>query len=158
MGKTIEEVRTFIEKIVFPMGYEVLATEYSKKYGELNLTVFIDGENAITLEDCERVHNAIDAPLDGLDPTDGAPYVLNVSSYGIDKPFKTERDFKRAAGKELEISLFNAVGGKKKFVGTLAAYDEKTLTIIPTGAASEAEAVSIERKNAARIGYHIRFD
>ena len=60
-----------------------------------SLTIFIDNEDGtIDLDTCERFHNAIDGPIDELNPYDGA-YTLNVSSPGLDRPFKTERDFMR---------------------------------------------------------------
>jgi ribosome maturation factor RimP len=215
MGKSAEAVKEFIESIANPLGYEVLEVAYSKKYGDLNLTIYIgkepaitlddgevrnaidavqdetdaipekkvcigcggaitleDGEvrnatdavpgkkvyvgrgGAITLEDCEKVHNAIDAPLDEFDPTGGAPYILNVSSYGIDRPLKTERDYRRAAGTEVEVAVYNSVGGKKRLVGILKSYDENAVTIVPEG----EKQIIIGKKNISKIKPYIRFE
>ncbi|MDR2091344.1 MAG: ribosome maturation factor RimP [Clostridiales bacterium] len=154
MGKSAEAVKEFIESIAVPLGYEVLEVAYSKKFGELNLTVYIGRERAVTLDDCERVHNAIDAPLDEFDPTGGAPYILNVSSYGIDRPLKTARDYERATGSEVEVAVFNSVCGKKRVVGVLKSFDEGAVTVIPEG----GEPVVIGRKNISKIKPYIRFE
>jgi ribosome maturation factor RimP len=154
MGKSAEAVKEFIESIVAPLGYEVLDVAYSKKYGELNLTIYIGNETAITLDDCEKVHNAIDIPLDEFDPTGGAPYILNVSSYGIDRPLKTERDYKRAAGTEVEVAVYNSVGGKKRLVGILKGYDENAVTIVPDG----EQPIIIGKKNISKVKPYIRFE
>ena len=119
------------------------------------LTVFIDKEGGVSLNDCEAVHNAIDAPLDDLDPTDGKPYTLNVSSPGLDRPFKTDRDFVKHIGCKAETSLFAPIAGVgKKFVATLAAYDPQggvvTLEL-------DGKSVAIDRKDIAIIREHIEF-
>lgn len=95
----------------------------------MNLVFTIDSDNGVTIDDCEKVHKLIDPILDELNPTDDKPYILSVSSPGIDRPLKTDRDFKRNEGKEIEITLFQKLEGKKKFVGTLKAYDAKAVTI-----------------------------
>ncbi|MBQ9790630.1 MAG: ribosome maturation factor RimP, partial [Clostridia bacterium] len=80
MSKITEKVHEFLNPIVQNLGYEIVDVEYEKKFDGFNLTIFIDGENGISLDDCEKVHTAIDEPLDELDPTNGASYTLNVSS------------------------------------------------------------------------------
>lgn len=115
----IEKVSGAIEGIVGRLGYEIVEIEYKKRYDAFNLTVYIYSRAGISLDDCEKVHLAIDPVLDELDPTDGKPYVLNVSSPGLDRPIKTERDFERAIGTEVEIKLYAPLKGKKVFEGKL---------------------------------------
>ncbi|MDR3263446.1 MAG: ribosome maturation factor RimP [Clostridiales bacterium] len=153
MAKSAEAVKKFLEDIVSPLGYEVLEVGYSERYGETNLTVYIGNDTVVTLDDCEKVHNAIDAPLDELDPTGGEKYVLNVSSYGIDRPIKSERDYIRAIGKEAEASLFKPVDGKKKYTGILTAYDQSVITLTADG-----KDTVLERKNIAKLKPVIRFE
>ena len=93
-----------------------------------SLTVDIDKDGGVDLDACEAFHNAIDAPLDEFNPYDGA-YTLNVSSPGLDRPLKTERDFTRALGEDVEIKLFAPMRGKKYFEGTLTGYDGNTVTV-----------------------------
>lgn len=83
-----ESVFQKINPIVDGLGYEIVDVEWAKRDGADNLTVYIDIPTGVSLDDCEKVHRAIDPALDELDPTDGKPYVLNVSSPGLDRPFK----------------------------------------------------------------------
>jgi ribosome maturation factor RimP len=127
--KTEQSVFEKIEPTVSGLGYEVVDVEFAKKYGEDNLTVFIDCPNGVSLDDCEKVHYAIDPLLDELDPTGGKPYVLNVSSPGLDRPFKKQRDYERNYGKEVEIKLYAPMLGKKIYEGVLVSHTENTTEI-----------------------------
>lgn len=127
------KVKSICEEKVVPLieelGYEVVEVEYAKKSDGMNLTFYIDKENGVQIDDCEKVSKAIDKVLDDLNPTDDEPYILNVSSPGIDRPLKTDRDFIRNLGKEISVSLFAKFNGKKIYEGVLKAFDENTLTI-----------------------------
>ena len=106
-NKILDLVNQNIVPVIGNMGYEVVETEYIKKLDkEMHLVIYIYNEKGISLDDCEKVNNAIEAPLDALDPTEGKPYVLDVSSPGLDRVFKNERDFIRNAGKEIEVNLY----------------------------------------------------
>lgn len=129
MSKISEEVERFLSKIVEANGCEIVDVEFAKKYNGDNLTVFIDKLGGVNIDDCERVHKAIDEPLDELDPTMGKPYILNVSSPGIDRPIVTDKDFSRNIGEILEVKLFQAISKKKIFVGTLISFDENEIEL-----------------------------
>lgn len=152
MSKVTEKAESLIQKIITDLGYELVEVLYEKKYDSMNLTVFIDGEQGISLDDCEKVHNAIDPILDEYDPTEGAPYILNVSSCGLDRPLQTERDFKKYKDKEIEISLNTAIGGKKKLIGTLIERDEINTTI-----KEKEKIIKIENKLISKILPYIKF-
>lgn len=128
-NKIEKQVFEFIFPIVEELGYELACVEFRKVNAEKNLTVVICSPAGISLEDCEKVHNAIDIPLDELDPTAGEPYVLNVSSFGLDRAFKTQRDFERNYGKNVEIKFFTPINGKKMVVGELVNCDENYITV-----------------------------
>jgi ribosome maturation factor RimP len=116
------------------LGYELVAVEYEKRFGEMHLTVFIASSVApVTLDDCEKVHLAIDPILDVLNPTDDKPYVLNVSSPGLDRPFKTKRDFERNYSKEVELKLFAPFRGKKVYEGVLKEKQDHAVIIEVNG-------------------------
>ena len=121
-----ESIAPVIEKL----GYELVDVEYEKKYGQMHLTVYIDIARGVNLDDCEAVNNAIDPILDELDPTAGAPYVLDVSSPGLDRPFKKQRDFERNYGKEVELKLYAPMKGKKVYEGVLKERNDNTVTIV----------------------------
>ena len=106
MGKVSEQVLALVQPIAEQFGLEVLEVLYEKKYDGMNLTVVIDKDGGVTIEDCEKLHRAIDEPLDDLDPIEGA-YILNVSSPGLDRPLKTERDYKRNLGKKFQLNYIN---------------------------------------------------
>ena len=118
-----------IVPIIEDMGYETIEVEYSKQVDGMNLIFYIDKDEGVTIDDCEKVTKVIDPILDELDPTDNKPYILSVSSPGIDRPLKTERDFKRNMGKEIEITLFSKLDGKKLFKGELKSFSESEVTI-----------------------------
>ena len=149
IAKTVEK---FLNPIVEELGYEIVEVEYAKKQNGMNLTIFIDSKNGIKIEDCERVHSAIDEPLDELDPTNGASYTLNVSSPGLDRPLTTDKDLNRNLNQKIEISLYSKLDGKKLYVGELASYNEEEVTIIDAGSL-----VTIKRTAIAKITKFIEF-
>lgn len=129
-----QSVKEYIEApIMEEFGIEVVAVDYSKKQNGMNLTVFIDKKDGITIDDCEKVHKKIDPMLDELNPTADAPYTLNVSSMGLDWKLSTDRDFERVSGQEIEVSLFSKVHGKKEYIGVLSAFDKDSITVVEDG-------------------------
>ena len=148
--KTICEEK--ISPIIEEMGYEVVDIEYSKKSDGMNLIFYIDNENGVNIEDCEKVSKVIDPILDEINPTDDQTYILSVSSPGIDRPLKTDRDFKRNIGNEISITTFYKIDGNKKFEGKLISFDEKQVTI-----EQKEKQISIQRDQIAHIVPIIKF-
>lgn len=128
MGKVADSVFQLVEPIAESLGLTVLEVEYTKKFDGMNLTVIIDKEGGVTIDDCEALHRAIDAPLDKLDPIETA-YTLNVSSPGLDRPLKSDWDYKRNLGKKIKVKLYKPMDGKKVFDGVLTGYDADTFTL-----------------------------
>lgn len=126
--KNIEDLKKFLVDIAEPMGIEVVDVEFKMSKNPA-LTVFIDTDNGVDLDTCEKYHNAINDPLDEFDFTLGASYTLNVSSPGLDRPLKTPRDFNKALGEDVEIKLFAPVRGVKFFEGALVAFDDNSVTV-----------------------------
>lgn len=129
MANVKKQVEDLVTPIAEELGVEVVEVAFEKKYDGMNLTIFIDKKGGVGLEDCEKLHRAIDEPLDELDPTNGAPYTLNVSSPGLDREIKTDKDFNRNLGEILEINLFKKIGLSKKFIGELLSFDEDKIVI-----------------------------
>lgn len=130
MSKISESVEVFLTPIVENLGYEIVEIEFAKKHNGDNLTVFIDKKGGgIDINDCEIVHNAINEPLDELNPTNDKPYTLNVSSPGIDRPIVTDKDYARNIGETLEVKLYQAINKKKLFVGMLTEFNDETITL-----------------------------
>ena len=120
---------------------------------EPQLTVYIDRAGGIDLDACEAFHNAIDAPLDELDPTYGAPYTLNISSLGLDRPFRKAADFEKNIGEEVEVKLYASVRGKKYWEGILLSYDGEAIRL-----RAGKETFTLELKQIAKINKAIHFE
>lgn len=147
-------VETNLTKVINDLGYEIYEVEYAKKQNGMNLTIFITSSNAsITIKDCELVHRTIDPILDDLDPTKGEHYYLNVSSVGLDKALKSDKDFNRCIGKEVIVKLFVQKDNKKEIVGLLKSFDENAITI----EVEDNTSFSISRQNIALCKQNIKF-
>ncbi len=134
------------------LGYELVDVEYQPKKGmDSELVIYIDKEGGVTLDDCEALSRMMDAPLDEEDPIPDS-YVLCVSSPGIDRPLKTDRDFEKALGSEVDIKLYMKLDGSKEFTGELERYDGDSVTVGIGG-----KAMTLDRKNIALIRPHISF-
>ena len=127
--KGTEEIEKFLEPIATELGLEILEAKWTGRGDKKSLTVYVDAPGGVDLVMLEKFHHAIDEPLDELDPTFGVPYTLNCSSAGLDRAFKTERDYLRHMGEQVELHLYAAEAGKKLYVGKLIAYDKETVTI-----------------------------
>ncbi len=123
--KPAGEIEEFLQPIAREVGVEIIEVKWDER--SRALTVFIDAEGGVDLNLCEKFHNAIDAPLDELDPTFGAAYTLNCSSPGLDRPFKTARDFVRHMGEKIEVHLYAPLDGKKYYEGILTGFDGETV-------------------------------
>ncbi len=124
------EART--EELITPIleenHFELVDVEYVKEGGSWYLRAYIDKEGGITVIDCELVARAMNDLLDQEDFIDDS-YIFEVSSPGLGRPLKKEKDYVRSMGKELEIRTYRAINKQKEFYGILTSYDEKTVTI-----------------------------
>lgn len=152
MAKVKEICAEKVQPIIEEMGYDVVEISYEKENGGMSLIFTIDSDKGVTIDDCEIVNKKIDPILDELNPTDDKPYTLVVSSPGLDRPLKTDRDFNRNLGKEVELNLFSKIDGKKNFKGDLVKFDDKTVTI-----KTEKEELTFERVKVASIKLVIHF-
>ena len=150
-AKSNEEIKAFLDPIAEGLGIEIVEVEF-KNSKNPSLTVYIDKDGGVDLDACEAFHNAIDAPLDEFNPYDGA-YTLNVSSPGLDRPLKTERDFLKKIGKDVEIKLYAPIKGVKYFEGTLINYDGNNVTVKISG-----EDTVIPLNRIAKINEAVKFD
>ena len=125
--KPAKEVIDFLQPVVKEFDAEIIDAEWNMR--ESALTLIIDSKNGVDLDLLEKVHRAVDAPLDELDPTFGSAYTLNCSSPGLDRPFKTEEDFIRHVGEKIEVHLYAATDGKKYYEGELLSFEEGKIKI-----------------------------
>ena len=127
--------------IVDEMGYILWDVEYVKEGSEYYLRITIDSEEGIYIEDCERVHRAIDPILDEADPIEKS-YRLEVSSPGIERELRTEEHILACEGWEVEARLYAQIEGAKVHRGIIVGYEDGILTLeTPTGE------LKLERKN-----------
>lgn len=128
--KEIYEQKT--EEILLPIvqehAFELVDVEYVKEGGSWYLRAYIDKEGGIAIDDCEVVSRAFSEILDQKDFIEDA-YILEVSSPGLGRPLKKEKDFVRSMGEEVEIRTYRAFNKQKEFVGILCAYDKESVTI-----------------------------
>ncbi len=114
--------------IVESFGFELVDVEYVKEAGTWYLRLYIDKEGGITINDCEAVSRLFGEKLDEEDFIQEA-YVMEVSSPGLGRPLKKEKDYRRSMGKELEIRTYRPIEKQKEFYGILSAYDDNSVTI-----------------------------
>ena len=127
-----ETYETRTEELITPildrMNLELVDVEYVKEGGTWYLRAYIDKEGGITVNDCEAVAREMNEILDREDFVEDS-YVFEVSSPGLGRPLKKEKDYIRSMGKEVEIRTYRAINREKEFYGILSAYDENTVTI-----------------------------
>ena len=124
VAKTEELVTPIIEENHF----ELVDVEYVREGANWYLRVYADKEGGINIDDCVLISRALEEKLDAEDFISDA-YILEVSSPGLGRPLKKEKDFKRSLGEEVEIRTYRAIDRQKEFVGLLKAYDDSTVTI-----------------------------
>lgn len=117
-----------LEPIMEANNFELVDVEYVKEASNWYLRAYIDKEGGITIDDCELVSRALSDLLDEKDFIEDA-YILEVSSPGLGRQLKKDKDFKRSIGEEVEIKLYKAIDKRKEFSGILTAFDQETITI-----------------------------
>jgi ribosome maturation factor RimP len=123
-----DQIEQLIEAPIESLGYEVVGVEYIKSGREATLRVYIDSEQGISIEDCERVSHQVSGVLEVEDPISTA-YNLEVSSPGFDRPLFKPRDFERFAGHEIKLSMKLPVQGRRNFTGLLKGFNDGDILI-----------------------------
>lgn len=152
MAKVKQICEEKLKGVFEELGYELVDVEYVKEGSGMSLIFTIDKDGGVNIDDCEVVSKKIDPILDELNPTDDKPYTLVVSSPGLDRPLKSDRDLTRGTGKEVDLTLFAKLDGKKVFTGTLDSFDAKTVTLDIEGTKQ-----TFEREKVASIKLVIKF-
>ena len=132
-GKSVAEiVRAGIQGVADELGLAIWDVEFLKEGARRILRVTIDHENGITIDDCERMHRAIDPVLAELDPIDTA-YDLEVSSPGIERELRTDAHIDASIGEAVEVRFFAPFEGKKSIEGILAGREDADLLLEVNG-------------------------
>lgn len=148
MKKSDIESRT--EKLVMPIieaeGFQLWDTEYVKEGADYYLRVYVDKEGGITIDDCVLVSRALEKKLDEEDFIEEA-YILEVSSPGLTRKLKKDRDFDRSIGRKVLVKLYKAENGGKEFTGTLKGFDKDKVFIT----VDETDDIEFTRDNISTI-------
>ena len=154
MKKNIAEA---VEELCAPLAgrlsLEIYDVEYVKEGPDRFLRVYIDKPGAVvSIEDCEALSRLLDPALDEADLIPER-YYLEVSSVGLDRPLKKEKDFRRFMGEKIEVRLFKALAGRREFTGRLMSFDNGIFEIMDDG----GQAIKLDIKDAGLIRPWIEF-
>ena len=131
MGRS-ESYEAKTEQLIQPLidanNFELVDVEFVKEGSDWYLRVYIDKDGGITVDDCELISRAFNEILDREDYI-SEQYIFEVSSPGLMRPLKKEKDFARSIGEEIEIRTYRAIDRQKEFIGILKEYDKDTITI-----------------------------
>ena len=137
-GESVRESRPVVDRIseavspiLWTLGLELVDVACVGQGPRSVVRVFIDKSDGVTLDDCERAHKALGPALDVADPFPHA-YTLEVSSPGLDRPFKRIQDYRRAIGKRVSLKLREPFAGQWRLVGTLTDVTDETVTLAVT--------------------------
>lgn len=145
MANIEEKVEKLLQAKINELGYELYDVEYAKEGKNYFLRIFIDKEDGIDLNDCEKVNDGIMELLDEADYIK-EQYFLEVSSPGIERIIRKEKHFDSAMGEAIEVKLFKPINKEKDLEGILTGYDEETITMT-----YENDEIAIQRSNIAQI-------
>ena len=151
MSKITDAVTALAKNVVEAQGCSLWDVEYVKEAGTYYLRVFIDKEGGVSIDDCEAISRVLDPILDEADPIPDS-YVFEVGSAGAERELKRPSDFEQFMGSEIEVKTYRPINGRKAFVGTLASYDNGTVTVTVGN-----ENISLSPQNVARVKLHVSF-
>ncbi len=152
MKKNIQQTVTeLVSPVVENLNYELVDVEYVKEGANWYLRIYIDKPGGISIDDCQAVSEQVSDLLDKNDPIDQS-YYLEVSSPGLDRPLKTEKDFTKYKGELVEVKVFQPIDGKKIFEGELVGLKDNFVVIN-----QEGHDVQFEREKVAVVKRVIKF-
>ena len=147
----VDKVEELVTPIIDENDFELVDVEYVKEGANWYLRVYADKDGGITIDDCVLISRALEIKLDEEDFIQDA-YILEVSSPGLGRQLKKDKDFKRSLGEKVECKLFKAINKQKEFEGILKDFTEETITL----EVDETELI-INRKEIAMIRLAIDF-
>ncbi len=141
----ISVVKEYLLPIVEEASLELYDVEFVKEGKNWYLRIYVDKESGVNIDDCEFVSRKIEKILDETDPIN-KPYILEVSSVGIERTFKKESDYSKYTGSNVEIKLFEPLNNKRKYLGKLLGLSEGIVSIED----ENGENISFQKQNIAR--------
>ena len=146
-----KKAEELLAPIVESKGFELVDVEYVKEGGTWYLRGYIDKPGGITGNDCEAVSREFSEKLDEKDFIEDS-YIMEISSPGLDRPLKKEKDYQRSLGRLIEVRTYRPIDKRKEFCGILKAYDADTVTIEEDGAD-----ITFQKKDTALVRLAIDF-
>ena len=141
-----QKTEALLKPLMEQNQFELVDVEFVKEAGTWFLRAYIDKPGGITIDDCETVSRALSDQLDEENFIEET-YILEVSSPGLGRPLKKDKDFERSLGESVEVRLFKAVEKQKEFTGILKAWDKETVIL----EFEDGDTFVIERTNIALI-------
>ena len=149
--EAVEEfVSSVVESIIADNDNEMVDLEYVRER-DWYLRVYLDKPGGVDLDDCQMVSERLSETLDAKDPIK-ENYLLEVSSPGLDRVLKKDKDFKRYHGSQVDVQLFKPLNGSKQFTGALGDVTDETVTIVTADGD-----LNLERSAVAQIRLHFEF-
>jgi len=146
-----KKTEALLVPILNEFNFDLWDVEYVKEGAEYYLRAYIDKEGGITIDDCVDVSRKLSDKLDEDDYIDGE-YILEVSSPGLGRTLKRERDFEKSIGREVDLKLYKAIDKEKEFTGTLKSYNKDNIEVTIDGADRE-----FLRSDLASVKLHVDF-
>lgn len=133
------------------LGVDLIEVEYKREGNRNVLRFYIDKKEGVTIDDCENVSHYVSDALDEIDPIQNA-YYLEVTSLGLDRAMKKDRELENSIGKDVVLKFYAAKDGQKEIVGVLDHFDEDTFTILVDDAKK-----SFDRKEISTIRKYVQW-
>lgn len=151
MKYLLEKIRENTEEIIENLGYDLVDLEYIREEGSNFLRFYIGKRGGVSIDDCQNVSEVVSDILDEIDPINES-YYLEVSSPGLDRPLKTDKDLERNIDTDVELSFYKAVDGAKKQIGKLNGYDSDSIILLQNN-----ELVKYNRDDISTVKIYISF-
>ncbi|MDH5640219.1 MAG: ribosome maturation factor RimP [Nitrospira sp.] len=152
----IDRVQDVVSPILWAMGLELVEVMYVRQGPRSLVRVLIDKPGGVSVTDCEQAHKALGPALDVADPVPHA-YMLEVSSPGLDRPFKRLQDYQRAIGKEVNLKLRQPLNGQWRVTGRLEQADERVVLLAVLTGRRESQVCTIDREAIAEAKLVVKF-
>ena len=149
--KVTDQVTAFAQPVVESFGCRLWDVEYVREGSERYLRVFIDKDGGVDIEDCEKIHRALDPILDEKDPI-AESYHFEVSSAGLERALKRPGDFEQFMGSPVLVKLYRPRNGLKEIPGTLRGYEDGKVTV-----EAGKETITFEKSQVALVRLRVEF-
>jgi ribosome maturation factor RimP len=144
----VDRVHNVISPILWALGLELVEVQCVGQGARTVVRVLIEKPGGVTVTDCEQAHKALGPALDVADPFPHA-YTLEVSSPGLDRPFKRLQDYQRAIGKEVSLKLRQPLNGQWRVSGRLMEVGEQAVSVTVPAGKAEPQTVRLDREQIA---------